>query len=70
MFAITRRQCLSEQQALEDLINAGPLPLQHLALLAIRRAVGGVHFERRVRELLPRHPFMFVAEGELLEPRY
>ena len=59
-----------ELQALVDQFDAGPLTLQQLARIVIRRAVGGIHFELRVRTLsalLPRPLFKYVASGETLD---
>ena len=57
-----------ELRAFIDQFVAGPLTLQQLARIAIRRAVGGIDFERRARDLssqLPRPLVKYVAEGEL-----
>ena len=43
-------------KSLEKLLHAGPLSLQQLARIAIRRAVGGVDFARQVNRLKGRIP--------------
>lgn len=54
-----------ELQSLIDQFDAGPLTLQQLARIALRRAVGGVDFARRVRRIksiIPPPLFDYVAE--------
>ena len=55
-----------ELQSLVTRFDAGPLTLRELSRIAIRRAVGGVDFDRRVRQLgppiLPRAMFDYVSE--------
>ena len=63
-------QLQSELQSLVDQFDAGPLTLQQLARIAIRRTVGGIHFEQLIRtlsSLLPPLVLKYVAEGELLD---
>ena len=50
-----------------DRFDAGPLTIQQLARIAIRRSVGEIDFERRVRaldSLLPTPLFKYVAGGD------
>ena len=54
-----------ELQSLIDHFDAGPLTLQQLARIAIRRAVGGADFARQVRRIASHIPpllFLYVAE--------
>lgn len=56
-----------ELKSLVDYFDAGPLSLQQLVRIAIRRAVGGVCFERRMRaiaHLLPPLLYKYVANAE------
>ena len=56
-------------QQLVDHFDAGPLTLQQLARIAIRRAVGGVDFARRIRKiahLTPPPLLKYVAEADEL----
>ena len=62
--------CQRELQALVDQFDVGPLTMQQLERIAIRRSLGGIDFERRVRSLsslrvLSRPLFKYVAKGEL-----
>ena len=56
-------------QRLVDHFDAGPLTLQQLARIAIRRAVGGVDFARRIRKLAHLTPpplLRYVADADEL----
>ena len=56
-------------QQLVDHFDAGPLTLQQLARIAIRRAVGGVDFARRIRKiahLTPPPLLKYVTEADEL----
>lgn len=56
----------SELISIVDEFDSGPLKLQQLARIAIRRAVGGIYFKRRVRAIAPLLPpplFKYVAEA-------
>lgn len=57
--------CTTEMQALVDRFDAGPLSLLQLLRIAVRRAVGGIHFVRRLRtitRLLPPALYDYVAD--------
>lgn len=57
---------VSELQSLVDRFDAGPLTLQQIARVAVRRAVGGSHFKSRVEALadrLPRALYLYVSEA-------
>ena len=59
-------------QQLVDHFDAGPLTLQQLARIAIRRAVGGVDFARHIRKiahLTPPPLLKYVAEADELLTR-
>ena len=65
-------ECESEfrdMQQLVDHFDAGPLTLQQLARIAIRRAVGGIDFARRIRKiayLMPPPLLQYVADADEL----
>ena len=43
-------------KALVARFDAGPLTLQQFARIAVRRAVGGEHFAKRIRSISPHLP--------------
>ena len=65
-------ECESESRDLQQLVDhfdAGPLTLQQLARIAIRRAVGGIDFARRIRKIAyPTPPplLQYVADADEL----
>ena len=64
----------SDMQHLVDYFDTGLLTLQQLARIAIRRAVGGIDFARRIRKiayLTPPPLLQYVADADellILEP--
>ncbi len=65
------RRSVWAQRAVQRLVeqfDSGPLSLLRLCRIAVRRAVGGVHFARRVRTLpsdrIPPNLLKYVADAD------